>query len=93
MKSETAFLWNEGNYISFAYGDRTIRFKGPYSLVCFDSIKKWDNGYIEVMTQYEHEDSLIEEYIDLIPILKNLYIEPESFLRNIKRVEVRDVTP
>lgn len=32
----------------------------------------------------EHED-----YIDLQPILENLYMEPESFLSKIKNVEVR----
>ena len=32
----------------------------------------------------EHED-----YIDLEPILKNLYMEPENFLSKIKSVEVK----
>lgn len=36
-------------------------------------------------------EELIEEYIDLIPILKNLYIDPEIFLGNIGKVEVRNV--
>ena len=48
-------------------------------------------GYIEVMTRFGHTEELIEEYIDLVPILKNLYIDPEKFLGNIKTVEVRNV--
>ncbi len=48
-------------------------------------------GYIEVMTRFSHTEELIEEYIDLVPILKNLYIDPEKFLGNIKKVEVRNV--
>ena len=31
----------------------------------------------------------IEEYIDLIPILHNLCIEPSEFLKNIKEVNIR----
>ena len=29
-----------------------------------------------------------EEYIDLLPILKNLYINPETFLKPIKSVKI-----
>ena len=29
-----------------------------------------------------------EEYIDLLPILKNLYINPETFLKPIKTVKI-----
>ena len=35
------------------------------------------------------EKKLEEDYIDLLPILDNLYIEPEEFLAPIKEVEVR----
>ena len=91
MTENTAYLSNQGDIISFQYNGRSIRFRGPYSLVCFDHVNEWDNGYIEVMTKYNHSEELIEEYIDLIPILKNLYIDPESFLRDINKVEVRNV--
>ena len=91
MNDKIAYLSNSGDIINFQYNGRRIRFKGPYSLVRFDHIKEWDNGYIEVMTKYSHSDELIEEYIDLIPVLRNLYIDPEKFLRDIKKVEVRNV--
>ena len=65
--------------------------RGPYSLVCSDHMKEWDNGYIEVMTRFSHTEELIEEYIDLVPILRNLYIDPEKFLGNIEKAEVRNV--
>ena len=91
QREDTAFLSNEGDVISFLCNGRLIRFRGPYSLVCFDHIKHWDNGYIEVMTKYSHSEDLIEEYIDLIPILENLYIDPSEFLQNIKKVEVKYV--
>ena len=91
MINDTAYLSNKGDIISFQYGGRNIRFRGRYNLVCFDHVKEWDNGYLEVMTRYRHSEELIEEYIDLVPILKNLYIDPEKFLVNIRKVEVRNV--
>ena len=50
-------------------------------------VKEWDNGYIVVMADYDGM-GLTEEYIDLIPILENLYINPESFLKNIQSVKI-----
>ena len=49
-------------------------------------VNKWDNGYMEVIAQYGEKK--VEEYIDLIPILKNLYINPQTFLNPIKEVEI-----
>lgn len=49
--------------------------------------KEWDNGYIVVMADYEGLGET-EEYIDLLPILKNLYINPETFLKPIKSVKI-----
>ena len=47
-----------------------------------------DNGYIVVMAKYSHSEEEIEEYIDLVSILQELYME-ESFLQSIKKVEVK----
>lgn len=88
---DTAYLSNEKDIISFTYDDKIIRFRGPYSLDRFDSVDVWDNGYIVVMAKYFHTDSLIEDYIDLVPILENLYIDTNSFLSAIKKVEVKYV--
>ena len=39
------------------------------------------------MVKYEnHEEE--EEYIDLIPILENLYFDPDEFLSPIKKVRI-----
>ncbi len=90
MTSNTAYLSNNGDIICFYYDGRRIRFRGPYSLMRFDHVKEWDNGYIEVMTRFSHTEELIEEYIDLVPILSNLYIDPEKFLESIEKVEARN---
>ena len=90
MKNGTAYLSNDGRYTVFSYGAETIRFIAPYSLERYESVETWDNGYIVVMTKYSHNENPIEEYIDLIPVLKDLYIDSEKFLAPIKKVEVKD---
>lgn len=83
-----AYLSNEKDMIVFRHGGTTIRFRGPYSLEHFTSIKEWDKGYLVVMAKYEHNDEPEEEYIDLIPILKDLEIEPSAFLNSITEVRL-----
>lgn len=92
MVNSKALLSNDGGYISFSFNGRTIRFKGPYSLVRIARVKEWDNGYLVVDAVYSHsQDKLVEDYIDLVPILENLYIDPKLFLKPIKSVEVENV--
>ena len=82
-----AILTNEKDYTIFKFKDYTLRFKAPYSLERYVKVTTWDNGYIVVMTKYKHSKELIEEYIDLSPILRNLYI-PKEKIRDIKEVRV-----
>ena len=86
IPNDTAILSSDGEYTSFEYGDNIIRFATSPKLNKYVEVKTWDNGYIEVLANYGGR--LEEEYIDLIPILKNLYIEPDEFLAPIKHVEV-----
>ncbi len=90
---ETAYLSSDGKYISFSFKDYNIRFIGPYSLEYIEKVKEWDkdNGYLVVDAKYKYSRELIEDYIDLIPILKNLYIDTKKFLKPIENVEVRYV--
>ncbi len=85
-RPEKAVLSSEGRYTSFAYGASVIRFMTSPKLVRYVKVKKWDNGYIEVIANYGGNEE--EEYIDIVPILQNLYIEPAEFLKPIKAVEV-----
>lgn len=89
MNNGEAYLSNTKNYTVFKYGDYVIRFLAPYSLERYTEVKDWDNGYLVVNAKYAHSDETEEEYIDLIPILNNLYFEPEQFLKPIKKVSVR----
>ena len=86
--SEIATLGNSAGCSVFSYGNRGIRFKAPYSLERYTSIKEWDNGYLVVMAKYRHNPHPEEEYIDLLPILSNLYINAQEFLKPIKEVAI-----
>ena len=88
MDNDRAYLSNDKDMIKFQYEEKIIRFRGPYSLERFTSVKEWDNGYLVVMAKYQHNKESEEEYIDLIPILKNLYIDTVHFLKPIKEVRL-----
>ena len=83
-----AVLSNEKNYTKFQFGNHVIRFVAPYSLEYYTEVKEWDNGYLVVMAKYKQNQNPEEEYIDLVPILQNLYFDTEKFLTPIRKVEV-----
>ena len=85
--SSETLLSTNGDMASFRYGNSNIRFRTPKRLKRYVDVKEWDNGYIVVMADYEGLGET-EEYIDLLPILKNLYINPETFLKPIKSVKI-----
>ncbi|MBQ9663133.1 MAG: hypothetical protein IJV40_08305 [Oscillospiraceae bacterium] len=86
---KTAYLTNDKDVIFFLFGNRTIRFKGPYSLNLITQVQEWDHGYLVVEAFYSHSEKPVEDYIDLVPILQDLYIDPDTFLKPIEKVEVR----
>lgn len=87
-KMDQAVLSSRDGFTVFQFGKRTIRFRAPYSLEHYTSVKEWDNGYIVAMAKYTHNSQPEEEYIDLVPILKDLYIDAAAFLSPIKGVTV-----
>jgi hypothetical protein len=86
--SKQATLSNDKNYTVFRYGKYVIRFRAPYSLERYTEVKEWDNGYLVAMAKYKHNAEPEEEYIDLVPILENLYFDANAFLAPIKEVSV-----
>ena len=82
-----AVLTSDRKYTSFIYGDKKIRFMTSPYLERYLSVKQWDDGYMVVMAKYDGAEAE-EEYIDLVPILKNLYIDPKDFLKDIKKVRI-----
>ena len=85
-----ATLSNDVFFSVFKYGGIEVRFKSPYSLEKYTEIKSWNNGYIVVMAKYNHNETAEEEYIDLDPILEDLYIDSKTFLKPIKYVKVEE---
>ena len=86
--NDCAFLSNSGDFTSFSYGDRTIRFRTSSALEHYTKIVEWDHGYLVVMAKYKDLPET-EEYIDLLPILKNLYIDSDAFLHPIRKVSLQ----
>lgn len=85
MKDE-AILSSSGEFSSFSYNGRNIRFRTSPRLERYVEVLEWDNGYIVVTARYSGKDE--EEYIDLVPILENLYFDAEEFLKPIKKVRI-----
>ena len=85
---QTAYLSHTGKYTVFAFGQNRIRFRTSDKLVRYERVKAWENGSIVVDTTYSTLGT-VEEYIDLIPILEDLLIEPEKFLAPIKGVTIQ----
>lgn len=89
--STEAVLSYDGKFTSFKYNGHNIRFRTSAKLEKYIEIKEWDHGYIVVMAKYEGQDTAEEEYIDLVPILQNLYFDVEEFLTPIEKVRIEYV--
>ena len=74
-----AVLSSFDSYTTFSHGGTTLTFRTCDGLERYTSVKLWDHGYIEVMAKYRHEKDDIEEYIDLIPVLDELYMDKNAF--------------
>ena len=87
-KTNEAILSSADGFTIFRHGGYNIRFRAPYSLERYVDVVKWDDGYLVVLAKYSHNAEPEEEYIDLKPILDDLYIDSETFLEPIKRVRI-----
>ena len=85
---EIAYLSNEGRYTFFTFRDRTIKFLTSKNLEKYTSIVEWDKGYLIVMSKNYNQEAC-EDYIDLVQIFRNLYMDVDEFLRDIKGVEIK----
>ena len=78
--SGTATLSSEGAYTLFSFGGRRLKFRAPRCLRRYVRVKRWRDGYLEVDADYGRNVGVVEEYIDLRPVLKCLMIRPAAFL-------------
>lgn len=85
--SDYAILTSDKEYTIFQYNNEKIKFVTSKRLEKYTKVIEWDNGYLVVMAKYNEMEE-VEEYIDLIPILENLYYDIETFLKPIKEVRI-----
>lgn len=85
----TAYLSNDGSYTSFTFRNKRITFLTSKILERYTQVLKWDHGYLEVLCLKRGRGEE-EEYIDLLPILENLYIDAETFLKPITEVKIEN---
>ena len=85
-----AILSNDNEFTSFMFNGHNIRFRTSPRLERYTKVIEWDKGYIVVMAKYKGCDEE-EEYIDLIPILRNLYFDVDKFLKPIQKVRIEYV--
>ncbi len=86
--SDTAILSSFDNYTTFSFNEKKLTFRTCNNLERYTKVLLWDNGYIEVMAKYKNRQEEIEEYIDLRPVLDNLYMDKNKFLSPIKEVKI-----
>lgn len=90
LMNDTAVLSSFDRYTTFSFRGKTLTFRTCDGLVRYTRILTWDDGYIEVMARYRQRPEEIEEYIDLEPVLKGLYMD-KSFLKPIRKVRIEYV--
>lgn len=88
MVNSYAVLSNNEGFTIFEFDNQVIRFATSARLERYTQIKEWDHGYLVVMAKYKNLDET-EEYIDLVPILENLYYDADVFLEPIKEVRLK----
>ena len=82
-----ALLTNQGKYTIFQFDKEIIRFRTSLRLEKYTKVIEWDKGYLVVIAKYKNIGE-VEEYIDLVPILENLYYDVEKFLEPIEEVRI-----
>ena len=85
--NDYAILTSEGEYTIFEFNKDRIKFATSDRLMRYTKIMEWDHGYIVVNAEYKGVGE-VEEYIDLVPILENLYYDVDKFLEPIKEVRI-----
>lgn len=84
-----ATLSSKDGYTIFSFGKHVIRFRTSTRLERYTAVKEWDHGYLVVMAKYRNIPHDEEEYIDLVPILRNLYFDPDRSLAPIQKVSIQ----
>ena len=88
--NNVAYLSSKDGFTIFSYGGYDFKFRTSDRLVKYLKVKEWDAPYGYIVVDCLHENlGVVEDYIDLLPMLDNLYFNAKKFLMPIKKVEVR----
>ena len=87
--ADVAYLSCNNGYTSFKFGERELKFRTSDRVIKYIAVKEWDTEYGYLVVDVLHDTlGIVEDYIDLLPMLDNLYIDAKKVLMPIKRVEV-----
>ena len=89
LPMDQAVLSSKGDFTIFRFGTHTVRFRTSPRLEKYTSVRECDHGYLVVTAKYKNLPQEEEEYIDLVPILKNLYFDPDQALTPIEKVSIQ----
>ncbi len=89
LPTSQALLSSEGSFTIFRFGKHVIRFRTSPRLERYTAVKEWDQGYLVVSARYRNIPQEEEEYIDLVPILNNLYFDAKKVLSLIEKVSIQ----
>jgi len=89
MSSQCAILRNDDKNSQFQCKGTTITFLHGKDLIKYLSVAEWDNGYLVVNCLGKIKGEY-EDYIDLTYILKNLYMDSDSYLDGIDEVRIEN---
>lgn len=86
LAANQAILSSREDFSIFRFGNHVIRFRTSPRLERYTSVREWD---LVVTAKYQNIPEEEEKYIDLVPILKNLYFDPERSLAPIEKVSIQ----
>lgn len=89
LENDYAVLKKNGRYTNISFNGKSISFLHGKDLEKYLSVKDWDNGYL-VVDCLGTVKGVYEDYIDLSYILENLYMDPDKYLKDIKKVVIAD---
>lgn len=86
-----AVLSSFDDYTTFSFRGKKLTFRTCNGLERYTKVLLWKNGCIEVTAKYKENADEIDKYIDLTPILDELYMDREEFLSPINGVKIEYV--
>ena len=82
MDNSTAYLYNDGEYSIFSFGNVKLKFLTSKNLEKYINVKEWDNGYL-VVTKKNIGKSEQEDYYGQT-VSRNFLQNSKTFIKRIQ---------